>query len=377
MRTPPGLCSLPSDPELTHDDRQGGPGLPRGSPGARHRVSASIHLRWAPVKRNEINIMTTNALSSPSVANDGERLFQIAINVADCSESTRKAYQSDLDRFARFMTQGANREVLRWEALSLLCQLDQGRATTMVSLWRAWMRREGLSQSTMARGIQALRSITKALRAAGELEWKLEVKVPKVRGVRDVHGPNDEAWEALLGAMSGDSWIDVRDRAIIMLGGYGGLRASEMANIDLSDIDHRQRRVLVHGKGDKTRWVSLGEVPWRSLMLWMEVRNEHEDVDVDALFVSVNSKRASRDLIHDRVTAAARRAGLTGRDHVHPHALRHRMATKAVEVAAESGIPLVGVQKMLGHADIQTTMLYVDDADVHADAIARKLGEEG
>lgn len=300
----------------------------------------------------------------------GETLFDIAMDISDASESTREAYKHDLKRFARFLTLQIGNAITAMQGLQGLCTLDSGQANILVGKFRTWMRKEKLAASTIARTIRMLNSVTKSLKLAGKISWRLEAKAPKVRKPRSVKGPCAEDWVAFMKQVEGGDPLMKRDRAMFFLMGTHGLRATEVCRLNLEDIDHREKRVYVHGKGDKDRWVSMGGATWESFLEWLNVRES----ELAAVFVSSHGNRISRYLVHDRVEQASKNAGLTGHHRIHPHALRHRTGTHGMATAAREGIPSVGVQNLLGHEDPKTTEGYVDDAEDHAARLGRILG---
>ncbi len=139
---------------------------------------------------------------------------------------------------------------------------------------------------------------------------------------------------------------------------YGsGLRVSELVGLDLGDVDLRERRVRVIGKGNKERIVPLGDQAAMAVEAYLSVRERvaragvHDD---RAMFLSPTGKRMGVRAVQ-RSTKKSGALG-AGRADLHPHALRHACAThlldggadlRAIQEAARSRVPL-------------------DDATVHA-----------
>jgi integrase/recombinase XerC len=125
-------------------------------------------------------------------------------------------------------------------------------------------------------------------------------------------------------------------------------------------IDLEAREVTVTGKGERTRMVPLGAAAVLALQAWLDARAAWlaarkvplAERDARALFLSERGRRLAARTIETRVAALARRAGLPM--HVHPHMLRHSMASHVLQSSGD----LRAVQELLGHASISATQIY-------------------
>jgi site-specific recombinase XerD len=156
--------------------------------------------------------------------------------------------------------------------------------------------------------------------------------------------PSQEIVAALLSSLG-----NIKHRAVLMSLYGGGLRASEAANLKVSDVDS-QRMVLRidQGKGHKDRYVMLSP---RLLQALREYWNEYKPRTY--LFPNPESdKPMTRQAIHHIVQLAKKAAGITGR--MYPHLLRHSFATHLLE----NGANLRVIQKLLGHRSLTSTQIY-------------------
>lgn len=176
------------------------------------------------------------------------------------------------------------------------------------------------------------------------------VKSP-VRRIHHVKAPalvketlSDEDLEALR-----DGCRCERDLAIIDMLASTGMRIGELVRLDRTDLNLRERECLVLGKGNKQRPVYFDARTKLHLTNYLSARTDENP----ALFVSLNGK-------HSRMTIGGIELRLRqlGKkllpQRVHPHKFRQTLATNAID----KGMPVEQVQKLLGHARIDTTMHY-------------------
>jgi len=155
----------------------------------------------------------------------------------------------------------------------------------------------------------------------------------------------------------------VRDRAMVLLMLRCGLRVGEIRNLSLGDLYLQPApgslpRLWLRGKNGSQRVAYLSNQSLAALRTWLAVR---PDVQSDAVFVSSRGRRISVRTIQDRMARYCRRAGV----HVTGHQLRHTFGRHMVEAK----VPVPSIQRLLGHARIRTTEIYlhVFDTCVQAD----------
>ena len=174
---------------------------------------------------------------------------------------------------------------------------------------------------------------------------KVRNALPRVLSLREVE-------QLSTGCASVDnSFVAVRDRAIVALLFSSGLRVSELVSLNLYDVDFEMREVRVIGKGNKERVVPVGSVALEALRQYLQMRPMVKPVD-NALFVGNRGKRLTTRLVQSHIKAAAEKEDLGGR--VTPHKLRHAFATQLLS----NGVDMRLVQEMLGHANLATTQVY-------------------
>ncbi|MCK5079486.1 MAG: site-specific tyrosine recombinase XerD [Bacteroidales bacterium] len=146
-----------------------------------------------------------------------------------------------------------------------------------------------------------------------------------------------------------------RNKAIIETLYGCGLRVSELINLKITDIFFREMFVKVIGKGNKERFVPIGNTAIRHINLYLDNSRMHvqpKKYDEDILFLNRRGGRLSRTMILLIVKDLGEKAGI--RKSISPHTFRHSFATHLVE----GGADLRAVQEMLGHESIITTEIY-------------------
>jgi site-specific recombinase XerD len=191
-------------------------------------------------------------------------------------------------------------------------------------------------------------------------------RAPRNKGQRyPADPPSVEEIIAVMRA-AGDDADAIRLRGLIVVLWRAGLRISEALALNESDLDARRGAILVRrGKGGKRREVGMDRWGWEQLEPWLSLRST---LPVGALFCVLRGPTRGRPWAPAGVRAqlhhAAVRAGVRRR--FAPHQLRH---AHAVEMSRE-GVPLLVIQRQLGHADLAITSVYLRGIDnteiVHA-----------
>ncbi len=269
-----------------------------------------------------------------------ENFFDQLIFEKRSSVHTLKSYRRDLNRLIQYCDSNA---IDHW------AQLQQANIRAHI----AQRHRQGLNSKSLQRELSAIRSfysyLTKnhhvATNPAKHVQApKQDRKLPKTLDVDQMAG--------LLEA-GASSEHEIRDVAIFELFYSSGLRLSELAALNLEDVDLNDRTLVVReGKGGKSRVVPIGGKAISALEKWLDMRGHHiPDLD-PALFVSWKGKRLGNRSIQLRLDQWCKKKGLP--EHVHPHMLRHSFASHLLESSQD----LRAVQELLGHSNISTTQIY-------------------
>lgn len=265
------------------------------------------------------------------------------------NQQTRRAYRSDIQDF--FVLVGAR-------SVEDLLEISRGH----VLMWRAALEKAGLSAATRRRKLAALACL---------FDYLIERDQRHTRNpVRGVKRPRTESHEGktpalnsaqaklLLEAPNLQSAKGLRDRAILAVLLYHGLRRQEVASLRLCDLQRRDGllHLRIHGKGGRLRYIPLHGDAENSINHYLQGACVERDKN-NFMFTSLRGSKAGRSLstdgIYKLVCQYALQAGIDVAG-LGVHGLRVTAATNALEHHAD----IAQVQHWLGHASISTTRLY-------------------
>jgi integrase/recombinase XerC/integrase/recombinase XerD len=274
------------------------------------------------------------------------RAFDSYLKTRGMAEKTRTAYGTDAAQLGE------------WATAQGLSPFDL--TPRMLRRYAGVISERGLSKSSVARKIASIRAFYRHLVQRGLLAANPADLVATPR--KDQYLPRvlkpAEAAEVLETIPAGTP-LELRDRALFEVAYGCGLRAEELVNLDVGDLDPDAEEMRVTGKGSKIRIVPAGEPAWKAIERYLDLARPKlasaaRDVRraEPALFLSKSGRRLSTSDVRRRLRTSTQRAG-TGPG-VTPHTLRHSFATHLLE----GGADLRSIQELLGHASISTTQTY-------------------
>jgi integrase/recombinase XerC len=268
------------------------------------------------------------------------------------SPHTVTAYRRDLETLQLFCDAYFAGSGWQWETIDRLT----------LRAFMGELSRRGLSKRSIARTMSVVRSFYRFLAgrfgtavnpAKGLRLPKLERRLPAVLDRAQV----DEVFRHAEALASEGGFSGTRDLAMLEVFYATGMRLSELAGLDLADVDVVSELVRVRGKGRKERIVPFGGHASRALRRYLREREELLDrvkgkTDHRAVFLSRQGRRLSsrgvQRVIGRFLGALGRSAGYR------VHTLRHSFATHLLDAGAD----LRAVQELLGHASLSTTQVY-------------------
>lgn len=256
-------------------------------------------------------------------------MFISAKRVEGCSEKTLKYYQASIMRLfstvdipaIRMRTDDLRGYLSEYQQTSQCSKSNIDNIRRILSSFFAWLEDENYILKSPVRRIH---------------------KIKSNQPVKETY--TDESLEIMRDQCGG-----LRDLALIDLLSSTGMRVGELVRLNRSDIDFENRECVVFGKGSKERPVYFDARTKIHLKNYLDSRTDKNP----ALFVSLIQpfKRLEISGVEIRLRNLGRKLGITK---VHPHKFRRTLATRAID----KGMPIEQVQRLLGHAKIDTTMQY-------------------
>jgi integrase/recombinase XerD len=208
-----------------------------------------------------------------------------------------------------------------------------------------------LAASSVARILSSVRGLHRHLADEGSVESdaarEVASRLPKAITV--------DQMATLLGAVTGDDVLALRDRALLEMLYATGARVSEAVGLNVDDVMDDSEIVRLVGKGSKQRVVPVGSYAREAVDAYL-VRARPvlsaRGRATPGLFLGQRGQRLSRQGAWLVIQSVARRAGLES--HVSPHTFRHSFATHLLQGGADVRV----VQDLLGHSSVATTQLY-------------------
>lgn len=259
------------------------------------------------------------------------------------SRATIEAYERDLEGLVHWMSESE----IEIHALS---EEDLERYFNA-------LRKTKRAPSTVARAVASVRGWTAYLVDEGHLSDDPSARLKGGRRGRTLPKPlGEEEIVALLDSIPSTTAFDLRDRALLELLYGTGARVSEVAGLELSDLDFDEELILLTGKGSKQRLVPIGATLKQALREYLGPGARSTLLTTSKstkVFLNARSGSLSRQGIDLIIHKRALTIGMD-QSRISAHVFRHSCATHMLAHGADIRV----VQELLGHASIATTQLY-------------------
>ncbi len=291
--------------------------------------------------RNAESKMNSESRAPRSIVEKAVTDFLRHLRERNSSAHTIKAYTGDLANFAAYVGSRNWKQIDHIAVRGFLSQLYE----------------KGLSKTSVARSLAAVRSLYKWLAQEGVVEQnpaklvatpKLPKKLPRVPTIEEMNSVLD-------GKMPETASFPERDRLMLELLYGCGIRNSELTGINLDDIRLSAEAILIRGKGKKERYVPFGDSVKVALASYLPARQTslaEAKKSTNALLINQRGGRLTTRSVGRIIKQIAVAKGLS--PDVHPHTLRHAFGTHMLEEGAD----LRAIQELLGHERLATTQRY-------------------
>ena len=214
-----------------------------------------------------------------------------------------------------------------------------------------WLADKNMKRNTLILKMSAVKSFFKYCYKKEILKENITQNIPTLKKEKKLPSYLTENEMNNLLKCNENSFIYIRNNALMELIYSTGIRVNEALNIKLSDISIRNRNIKVLGKGNKERIVPIGDIAIKSIYNYKNIRNS-ANPSTDKLFINYRGTKLSAVSAWKIVNKAM--TGITDAKQKSPHTLRHSFATHLLD----NGADIYAISKMLGHSNLSTTEIY-------------------
>lgn len=284
-------------------------------------------------------------------------MFEMYMEDMGYSSNTQRHYVHDLKMFFDYLTSIKGNDV----------PISQIKKTDIHLFLRSLRNEKSNSVSSRNRRLMAIRLFFKAMMKYDLATRNPAMEVDPAKSKKDSIPTylNEEELKVLFNSIQRTS-LYTRNKLIVMLMAYSGLRVMEVSALNIGDIDRSQKGIIVRGKGNKTRFLPLANPVYDQLIEYeANHRPTPQKGHEHALILTRKGERiANRTIQHVTKQAFQKLQTANGFEYLQSkplssHKLRHSFGTYLVK----RGIDLRTVQQLLGHENINTTQIYTHVSD--------------
>jgi len=270
-----------------------------------------------------------------------DNFFEYMLLERGCSQNTVESYSRDIQGYLAFCVEkDIDPLPLRPDPIGEYLQ---------------FLDKSSIARSTQHRVVASLRSFNRYLILEGIAQEDRSMPSLPSRDKRLPHILTEGEVQRIFKACDGVTFFALRDRSIMELSYGCGLRASEICDLKLKDVNFSSASICIRGKGNKERIVPfLGEVREKVREYMEKARPLKAIPGTDHLFLTRSGNKLRREDFWKIVQKRGKKAGIPV-SRLHPHVLRHSFATHVLR----RGMDLRTLQEMLGHSSIATTEKYL------------------
>lgn len=273
-----------------------------------------------------------------------ERFYSYLKNERRLSKHTLVAYKNDLKQFSYFLSK---------LEIGVLEVKD-----VEVRSWLVEMLEEGISQRSVNRKLSAVKSFYRFLTQQGKMESSpvQNIKLLKTAKRNPSFVRNDEMNKLLDDSFFDSSFNGQRDKLIIYILYYTGIRLSELINLKVSDVANDTIKVI--GKRNKERVVPISKKLLSLINEYRALKAKESFIEMNNSFLLVTDKG---DKLYEKFVFRKVKQYLslvTTQKNKSPHVLRHTFATQMLNAGAD----LNAIKELLGHSDLSATQVYTHNS---------------
>jgi len=273
--------------------------------------------------------------------------FVRSLEIRNYSANTIRAYTQDLNKFREFCQDYAGVDVVDCH------RIDR----TTIRHFLGMCHENGESRTSIARRLASVKVFFKWAYQNQHIKKNpaLSITPPKTENSLPKYLDTTEI-DLVMKQPDLETFVGLRDRAILELFYSTGIRIQELQDLSLGDVNTSDLVLRIQGKGSKERVVPYSEVAGKYLEKYLAARRQKFQLPKYTndmpLFVSNRNSRISVRQIRNRITMYLK--NVSEQEHLSPHILRHSFATHLLD----NGADLQAVRELLGHESLSTTQIY-------------------
>lgn len=263
-------------------------------------------------------------------------------NVKKLSKNTLESYKRDLKKFVKYLAENKIK----------IEDVEKNNIDNYIEN----MKQLGYKAASATRTLATLRSFYSYLLKKGKIKKDptLDVESPKIEKKLPVVLTPSEI-EKLINQPVTTEIKGLRDKAMLEFAYATGMRATEIINLNVEDVDLQNSFVICDEGGGSKRIIPLGKMANMAVKNYIEEARKYlNKKDNNALFLNLTGGRLTRQGLWKIIKTYTEEANID--KDITPHVLRHSFALHLIE----NGADIKAIQTMMGHSDISSTKIYLD-----------------
>lgn len=255
------------------------------------------------------------------------------------AKSTRRVYRNSLLRFNNWLIENNINDI---EEIN----------KSVIKRYIIYLQKKKLTHQFINTTIKQLKSFYNFLY---EEEYSLNIMkdIKSVKEEKKVISTFDLNYAKKISTLKGNSFLEIRNNTIIVMLLETGMRVTELHSIKLEDVS--ATRILIHGKGNKQRYIGISSTLRKAIKRYIACRNEYMSLDFkecDYLFISINKRKLTTEAVERLLKQTAKKRGL---EYYPPHMFRRFYCIQMLK----NGVDYYTLSRLVGHSTITTLQRYV------------------
>ena len=229
--------------------------------------------------------------------------------------------------------------------------------STYIKSYLIYLQEKGAKPQYINDQLKAFKVLFRYLYEEGYTECILTERIKNVKQPKTIIQTfTEKEIKNMINYYSGNTYIEMRNKLMLMIFFDTGIRLSELINLKISQI--KDEYIIIHGKGDKERVVPKSNLLSKWLFKFINIRENYFEFRhvPENLFLSRNGRIMTTEAIHRVVKNAGIGVGVNKNIRISPHTCRHTFA----QMQLKNGLDLYSLSRLMGHSNISITQRYLE-----------------